>query len=241
MKPTLNVVTFLWKPKPGYRSAFTFEHVNKLYRMVKRHYADPLRFHLITDAQDRVGLDEHVYVTPLWRDYADVPHPHGTHNPSCYRRLRLYSNWARDYFGPRIVQLDLDMVVVGDLRPLWNRPDPFVFWADQLNPHGRINGAMQLITPGARDEIWSRFDPETARVVGRERGKWGSDQGWLAHNFPEGTYGTWGTADGAFSWRVHCKPKGGQLPDGARIVNFHGLEDPWVLAGSVDWIREAYK
>lgn len=234
----IHVVTFLWKPKPGYRSLFTFEHVNTMYRMVKRNYPDKMRFHLITDATDRRGLDDNIGVTPLWSDYANVEHPHGAHNPSCYRRLKLYSDWARQYFGPRIVSIDLDMVITGDLRPLWNRAEPFVFWADQLNPHGRINGAMQLITPGVRDEVWSRFDPTTAQLVGRERGKWGSDQGWLAHMFPEGSHGSFGAADGCFSWRVHCEPKGGVLPPGARVVNFHGPGDPWTLAASIPWIKE---
>lgn len=241
----ISVVTFLWAPKPGYRSKFTLDHVATMARMVRRHYPDAHRFVCFTDQVDKVThcvSDDVPYVlAPLWIDYADVTHPHGSHNPSCYRRLRLYSDWSRETLGNRVVQIDLDMVICGDLRPLWNRPEPFVFWSDQLNPHGRINGAMQLITPGLRDEIWSKFDPILARQVGMERGKWGSDQGWLAHNFPPGSHGSWGAADGCYSWRVHCQPKGGGLPSDAKVVNFHGPGDPWALAASHPWIKEHYR
>lgn len=240
----LAVVTFLWS-KPGYRSQFILEHVATMARMVRRHYSKPHRFICFTDqvpiVTHYVSDDVPYALAPLWSDYADLPHPCGQHNPSCYRRLRLYSNWARERIGPRIVQIDLDMVITGDLRPLWDRPDAFAFWSDQLNRHGRINGAMQLITPGLRDDIWSAFDPAAAWKVGRQPGKWGSDQGWLAHNFPEGSYGVWGAVDGAYSWRVHCKANGGALPADARVVNFHGAEDPWTLSESVPWIKEHYR
>lgn len=238
----LSVVTFLWQ-KPGYRSKFTLEHVATLARMVRRHYPDKHRFVCFTDQVDKpvgcVSDDVPYTLAPLWTELADVPHPWGDHNPSCFRRLRLYSNWAKKALGDRVVQMDLDLVITGDLRPLWNRSDPFVFWSDQLNPHGRVNGAMQLITPGLRDDVWSEFDPTLAAQVGRSKGCWGSDQGWIAHKFAPGSHGSFGAVDGCFSWRVHCKPNGGALPDGARVVNFHGLEDPWTI--DLPWIKKYYR
>lgn len=242
----LNVVTFLWS-KPGYRSKFTLDHVATMARMVRRHYTGKHRLICFTDqlggSEPCFMLDKEAphILYPLWTDYADVPHPTGAHNPSCFRRLRLYSNWAREHIGARILQIDLDMVLTGDVTPLWDRTEPFVFWQDQLNRHGRINGAMQLITPGVRDDVWSGFDPARAAVEGRKEGQWGSDQGWLAANFPPGSHGAFTAQDGAVSWRVHCKPQGGALPAGARVVIFHGAEDPWTLAASVPWIKENYR
>ena len=240
----ISVVTFLWS-KPGYRSKFTEQHVATMAKMVRRNYAGPHRFIAFTDTVKNTAhcVDDDVpyCLAPLWSDYADVPHPMGAHNPSCFRRLRLYSNWAREAIGPRIVQIDLDMVLTGDVTPLWNAPVHFAFWQDQLNPHGRVNGAMQLITPGLRDDVWSSFDPKRAAIEGRKPGQWGSDQGWLAHKFKEGTYGRFTADAGCYSWRVHCKPHGGALPAGARVVNFHGVEDPWTLADSVPWIKEHYR
>jgi hypothetical protein len=242
----LSVVTFKWT-KPGYRSKFTLDHVATMARMVRRHYADKHRFVCFTDDVDKVThcvSDDVPYVlAPLWSEHADVPNPHGPHNPSCYRRLRLYSGWARKALGPRVVQIDLDMVVTGDLRPLWNRPEPFVFWQDQLNRHGWINGAMQLITPGLCPEIWDNFDPANTPKFAKAAGCWGSDQGALAYHFNSDKHrhliGRWGAEHGAYSWRVHCKPNGGELPADARIVNFHGAEDPWTL--DAPWIKEHYR
>lgn len=238
----LTVVTFLWS-KPGYRSKFTRDHVRTMARMVARHYDAPHRFVCFNDLGsifNEAHAGRLIEWRPLWGNHADVTNPHGDRNPSCYRRLRLFSEWARQNIGERILCIDLDMVLVDDVRPLWDRPEEFVFWADQLNPHGRINGAMQLITPGVRDHIWSRFDPAEAQRVGKLPGFWGSDQGWIAWCFQNEHVGGWTTADGALSWRVHCKPVAPKLPGGARCINFHGPEDPWTISG-VPWIAEHYR
>lgn len=243
----LTVVTFMWAGKLGYRSKFSLKHVATMARMVARHYKGPHKFVCFTDAVGGpVSLcidadrERFAYLRPLWTDYANAAHPHGEHNPSCYRRLKLYSEEMRRTLGDRVVCIDLDMVLVGDMTELWDRPEPFVFWEDQLNPHGRVNGAMQLISPGVRDDVWTGFDLTKAQEVGRQRGFWGSDQGWLAHSFPPGSHGAF-RAPECVSWRVHCKPEGGHLPPGARIVNFHGPEDPWALRDSVPWIMEHYR
>lgn len=243
----LNVVTFMWQPKAGYRSKYGMKHVVTMARMIARHYQAPHRFVCFTDAvgepasfcTDAPG-ERFVSLRPLWSEYASATHPHGDNNPSCYRRLKLYSNWARHTIGDRILSIDLDMVITGDVTDLWNDQTPFVFWQDQLNPHGRVNGAMQLITPGLRDDVWSGFDLAEAQRVGRERGYWGSDQGWLAHKFGPDDHGRF-TAPDCVSWRVHCQPNGGALPPGAKVVNFHGPGDPWTLSESAPWIKEHYR
>lgn len=245
----LNVVTFMWS-KPGYRSHFTTEHVRTMARMVRRHYRGQLARLICFNDLGLNGEDGTQYGVewrPLWTEHANVPNPHGAHNPSCFRRLKLYSNWAREHIGARIVQIDLDMVLTGDVTPLWDRPEPFAFWIDQLNRHGFVNGAMQLITPGLRDDIWSSFDPARSGEIAKRAGCWGSDQGWLSYNFKSdkaaGSYGMWGAADGCYSWRVHCKPAGGALPEGARVVNFHGAESPWDIPSSDRpvWIDKHYR
>ena len=67
----LTFLTYKWKPKPGYRSTFTGEHVNILARMVRRHYARPHRFICYTD--DDTGIDPSlVEAREIWTDYADL-------------------------------------------------------------------------------------------------------------------------------------------------------------------------
>lgn len=86
-----------WKPPFAFRTTYKAEHVNVLRRMVARHYPHPHRFVCITD--DAKGIDPGVEVIPVWDDYADIPPPQGGYNPSCYRRLRLFSREMEGFWG----------------------------------------------------------------------------------------------------------------------------------------------
>ena len=234
----LDVVCFKWRPRGGYRSHFTAETVNTLRDMVARHYPAPHRFSCVTD--DARGLDEGIRAIPLWRDHADLPSPHGGNNPSCYRRLKLFSREAAEIIGSRFVCLDLDCVITGDLRPVWDRPEPFVIWGD-TNPRTHYNGSMWLLTAGARAQVWETFDADKSPRRSKAAGQFGSDQGWISACLGGGE-ATWNKADGVYSYRVHLKAGKAPLPESARIVFFHGHVDPWSPAAqSVGWVREHYR
>lgn len=231
----LGVVCWKWAPSNGYRSSFGPEAVNTLRRMVARHYDAPHRFICVTD--DPNGLDREVAVVPLWKDFSDVPSPHGGHNPSCYRRLRAFSPEAAQWFGDRFVSVDLDTVIVGDMKPLWDRPEPFVIWGE-TDPRSFYNGSMWLMTAGARRQVWEQFDPATSPRLAKAAGKFGSDQGFISYLLGKGE-ATWGRTDGVYSYRVHIAPRGGVLPSNAKIVMFHGKTDPWdPSAQKHKWVRQ---
>ncbi len=132
----LTVICWRWAPKGPYRSIFAPETVHRLKAMVARHYPFPHDFLCITD--DPEGL-EGVDTLPLWPEWGDIPAPSGPKNPSCYRRLRLFAPDAKDWAGPRVVSLDLDCVVTGDLTPLWHRPEDLVLYGD-TNPTTYYSG-----------------------------------------------------------------------------------------------------
>ena len=167
----LSVVTFKWAT-PGYRATFTARHVNTLRRMVARHYAKPHRFICITD--DAIGLDEGIEVVPLWDDYRSVQNPTGGGRPSCYLRLKLFDPSIRNQIGDRFVMLDLDCVILGDLSPIFGRPEDAVFWRSpsKLWPY---NGAIMLMNAGARPQVWEDFDPIESPKVTQARGYRGSE------------------------------------------------------------------
>lgn len=230
----LSVVSWKWRPLPGYRSAFAATHVNVLRRMVARHYPTPHRFLCVTD--DAAGLDPEVEVVPLWPDFADVPSPWGPRQPSCYRRLRAFAPDIASVFGDRFVSLDLDVVVTGDLAPLWDRPEDFVIWGD-TNPRTRYNGSMFLLRAGARPEVWSRFHPARSPQQAKAAGQFGSDQGWISYVLGP-KEARWTAKDGVYSYRNEIVPKSGALPSNARIVIFHGAVDPWSKdAWRLPWVR----
>jgi hypothetical protein len=233
----LHIVTVKWSPAPGYRSKFGHETVNAMRRMVARWYPDPHQFWCITD--DSRGIDAGINVLPLWNDYADVPSPHGGKNPSCYRRLKLYASEMKTLIGERFVAIDLDCVITGDLRPLWNRTEDIVLYGD-THPSTHYNGSMTLMTAGCRAKVWETFDPKRSPQLSKSAGQYGSDQGWISYCLGKGE-AKFTQADGVWSYRNHIRNKGEKLPDGARVVIFHGEIDPWhPRAQRLDWVRRYY-
>lgn len=237
----LEVITWFWKPKAGFRSQFTVEHVNILRRMVARHYAAPHRFSVITDTAG--PYDPDIRVIPLWDDYAGLLSLWGPDSPSCFRRLRAFTPEMSEVIGPRFVSLDLDVVICGDLTPVWNRTEDFIIWGED-NRRTPYNGSMWMMNAGARKQVWDRFVQKPAYILDRARaaGFFGSDQAVVSYvlgrNEPR-----WTSEHGVFSYRTHVRPNGGVLPKDARVVFFEGNYDPThpVLQQKSPWIMEHYR
>lgn len=238
-EPAMSVVTFLWKPAPTYRSQFKPEHVNILRNMTWRNFAVPHRFIVVTDFPAS-AFDKRIEVIPLWKDFAELRNPFGPTNPSCYRRLKVFSREAAAMFGPRFVCLDLDVVIVGDMRPLWLRREDFIIWGD-TNPTTAYNGSMILMTAGAREKVWTDFDPAMSPIMTRRNGLFGSDQAWIAYVLGPNEI-RWTNRDGIYSYRNEIGPHKKELPLNARIIVLHGQKDPWSpdLQG-LSWIKQHYR
>lgn len=238
MTAPLSFVTWLWQT-PGYRSTFDAEAVNALFRMVERHYQAPHRKICVTNLPQ--GIDRSIEIVPDREDFINVSNPNGSHNPSCYRRLRAFAPEAGKTFGERLVSLDLDSVIVGDLRPLLDRPEDFVIWGQTDFPKSQwYNGSLWLLRTGSRPKVWTEFNPKISPHQAKRAGKRGSDQGWFSYILGP-REATFSTGDGVYSYRVHVQPKGNVLPENARVVFFHGRHDPWDYAcQQVPWIREHY-
>lgn len=247
----LDVVCFKWKPAPYYRSKFSATSVNVLASMVARNYKKPHRFNCITD--DPKGINENIRIIPLWNDHSHLISAYGSKNPSCYRRLKVFSAEAEQIIGPRFVTVDLDVVITNDLSPLWDRPEDFVIWKS-VTPATYYNGSMLLLKAGTRKSVWEDFHPVKSIQATRAKRQFGSDQAWISLKLgPNET--TWAEEDGVYSWRLHIdgslnkntnryenKVKSRDLPPNARIVMFHGADDPWESkAQSIKWVRENWK
>lgn len=237
MSDPLTFVTFRWQPTPGYRSTFPPESVYALREMIGRHYTGEHRFVCVTDRQDELSGVE---TMPIWTDLCNVPSPFGRSYPSCYRRLKLFSAEAVHMFGPRLVCIDLDMVIVRDITPLFDRPDDFVIWGESDYPGKQAyNGSLWMLRTGTRTKVWTEFDPHTSPRTAWAHGGRGSDQGWLCYILGKNE-AKWTRKDGVYSFRKHIVPTGGKLPPEARIVSFHGKHDPWALLEKYPWIKAHY-
>lgn len=234
----LTVASFKWKPAPAGRAKYRAWHVNRLAEMFRRHLHMPHRFVCVTD--DPAGLE--VEALPLWNDLSNVPNPHGPREPSCYRRLKLFSHEARDLVGERVLWVDLDMVLTGDVTPLFDRTEDVVLLSTNT-PNIPVNGSMVLLTPGAYAEVWEGFDPETSPKLARKAGCYGSDQGWLAYCLKDraAMWKPGPSGDGIYFFGQHLRSMGGRLPEDARIVSFHGRGNPAAdYEQSLGWVRKYY-
>jgi hypothetical protein len=234
----LTFVSWRWRSPVGYRSVFGPETVYALREMIRRHYDRPHRFVCVTDRPEEL---KGVETIRIWEDCAAIPSPFGRHNPSCYRRLKIFAPDAGKVFGERIVSIDLDTVIVRDVTPLFDVDVDFKIWGESDFKTQWYNGSVFMLKTGTRPQVWTEFNEETSPEITKRAGCFGSDQGWINYILGK-KEATWGRADGIYSFRKHVYGQlGGVLPDDARIVNFHGRVDPWHhVAQQFAWVRAHY-
>jgi len=232
-------VCWKWKPPVGYRSKFEPATVNVLHSMLSRHYAKPFELVCVTD--DPAGISPKVRIIKLWSDYAKVPSPHGRGNPSCYRRLKMFSSEAAEFIGKRFVSIDLDVVICRDITALFDHDLDLKMYGDTARgtPY---NGSLIQHTAGTRTQLWEQFNPLISPLLGLKLQYIGSDQAWIGACLgPHEAKFT--KADGVYSYRNQVLPGGGMLPPTAKMVIMHGHVDPWdpLMQRKHSWIREHYR
>lgn len=226
----LSVVCWLWAPRPGYACAYGAEHVNRLRSMVARNLDVDHELVCATDMPE--GIDPRVRIVELPPETGFATHPK---RPNCYRRLRAFAPDAADWLGERILSIDLDTVITGDLTPLVSRRDDFVIYGTPIAA-APYNGSMWMLRAGSRPQVWDRFDPERTPQRTQALGLIGSDQAHIVDVLGRGE-ATWTARDGLLGYmRDVRKANRGLLPDNARAVFFFGPHDP--AKCDDDWIRE---
>lgn len=229
----LTVLTWKWGGK------FAARHVNVLRSMLARRLELEHRIVCVTD--DAAGLDDAIEAIPLPAKYADTPR--------CRRRMRQFDREFARQVGDRILSIDLDVVITGDLTPLVDRPDPLVCW--RVGYAGVFSGSIILMDAGVLDPLWQAFDadPELYARRAAPRGV-GSDQAmlnyFLSRPYQKIRPAVWTEADGIVTFfgkgyerleRRGVGPGYPHLPPGARLVvlgsdDLHVLEEedryPWV-------------
>lgn len=217
----LNFVCFKWKRIPtGFQLPavcdYTPRHVNVLRSMLARHVHLPHRLICVTDEPE--GIEPRVEVVPLWDRCRELG--------GCYNRLWVFSREAGELLGPRFVCIDLDVVLVRDCTPLFDRPESFVINAYNPTRVGEndqyYNGGLFMMDAGARASVWDQFDPETVpEMVQSDPSVIGSDQAWIRIHLGKGE-ARWTNADGVYEARQVRR----RLPQNARLVLFAGKRDP---------------
>lgn len=231
----LSVVTWKWTAPGG--PSFGPEYVNRLRAGLARHLHLPHQLWCITD--EAQGIDPRVRIVPL-------PQLLST-SPRCRRRMRIFDRAFAAPFGDRILTIDLDVVIVDDLTPILDRPEPLVCW---LVRHAHVfSGSFHLQTPGVLQGLWDRFaaDPDGYPRLVQPHGV-ASDQAMLNHYLrtqPAMPY--WTEADGFVTYfgkgyetreSFGVGPTLQRLPLGARIVVLGSADKRAMDTGAYPWIRE---
>jgi hypothetical protein len=219
------VVCFLWfDPNSPRADVYTYDesHVRRLKRQVEAHLAATHEFICVTDRNI-----EGVKTIPLSFD----TFVSGT-------RLAKLMMFAPEgpLVGKRLLYLDLDAIVTGDLLPLVNRSDDLVLWGNPnfgIPGRARYNTSIILHTCGTRSEFWTEFDRGTTLpMVQQDTGWGGTDQAWVSYRAsPNEAH--WTDADGVYGAGRLLRPDGAldgvgtELPPGARIVFTPGRRTPW--------------
>lgn len=226
----IQLVLWLWRDESSPHNKTSPYSVDKVHRaaaMIQANMHDKHEIVCITD-QPADQFASWIRVVPLWSDVSSMPR--------CWRRLKAFAPEMKKLIGPRFAWLDLDMVVLDDISPLFRRKEEVVFWKPGTT-RTPYNGSMVLMTAGSCAQVWESFakDPAKAKTTAYAAGLVGSDQAWwsvvLGPNCPSWTP----EADGVCAYWQNCRPL---PPPNARIVYFPGsLKDngtyvryhsPWV-------------
>ncbi len=216
------------------------DYVNVLYRAVQRHLAAPHRFVCLTNQPE--GIDAGVEIMPI-QDFG-VPEVEWTKR-GCWPKVAL--------FGPGVfaddevaLYLDLDVLVVGDLSPFvdllrdasafytlreWN-PALWRVLPVARRPDRGSQGSVYVWHAGEQRHLFEHFTSHVAEV----RDKYWSDRFYL----PEMARNTrYLPHDWCLSFKNHCLPPWpvnlirpeARIPQGAKIIVFHGRPRPMDVMG----------
>lgn len=209
--------------------------VNRLRAGLELHLALP--HELVCVADDAAGIDRRVRVVPMPTTYA--------HTPRCRRRMQVFSRDFAQQLGERLLSIDLDVVIVDDLTPLLDRPEPLVCW--RVAYAGVYSGSFVLHDAGHLDALWQRFaaDPEGYPAsVSRETTP--SDQAMLNAYLRGQRLPAWTERDGLVTYFgdgyerfAHRGIGPGQphLPAGARLVVLGSADLDVLRSGRYPWVR----
>ena len=239
----MKVLTWLWQQEPNLHN-YDAEKVNVWAAMVSRHLTLPHTIACVTDTPE--GIDPSIEIIPLPEDFADIKLSNWKESkgwPQCYRRLSMFAPDAEQRFGTdRIISMDLDVVICGNLDGLFTHNHPFKIYKGTSDSRP-YNGSLMDIRVGTRPQLYEQFS--FTRAVEARRRYLGSDQAWIAYALGW-IEPTWGKDDGVhffqpgFAKKYLHEDSINPLPQGICLLAFPGFVKPWHLLSS-DWIREHWR
>ncbi len=235
---TVHINCFKWG------ALYSADDVNRLRGIFARQLTIPHVFHCVTNEIENLRSD---IVTHPLPDFSFTGRDCGNG-----RKLAIFMPDFLGLQGKLMVQIDIDMVLIGNVDFLFDRPEDDFMIARGRNQASNTRGhsAVQRLRVGALPHLWGDFLADPDGVVYRcqhHRGAPGhvSDQRYLDWKleempiFEEGSVVYFRQDYSAFASDV--LPDGEAVPpEGARIVSFAGrIEPQMVMNGPYDTCRHA--
>lgn len=162
--------------------AYTPEYVVRLRRMVARYLPEKFQFVCLTD--DPGALPDDVDVLAIPPTHLAVPE----NGRGYWAKVQLF-NRANGFTG-RVLFLDLDVLVVGDLKPIVDAPtslalcdDPFAGVEGERDRYGRqviraFNSSVMAWDAGTCDALYDDWRVDVTQRLS-------TDQDWIAEQRPD--------------------------------------------------------
>lgn len=204
-------------------------YVQRLFNMVHRHLPEHEKVCLTDHRQSELPLGvRRVDVTP-------------DKLPGWWAKMRLYDPvWRTDQ---RVIYLDLDTVIVGDISPLSTMTDPLSICGSFTRAAGhptwpcRYGSCAQVINPSLDDMIWRRFSAKRAEIMARCGGF--GDQMAVEELYPSATILQGVMPRGFFLDRRGLMANRIIQPAETRVVVFGGQVRPHNCG--VKWAQDAWR
>lgn len=233
---TNTIVTWLWPGTGLSRRSFEPHHVEVLASMARRHGFKG-RIVCLNDGPPGDKTVEWMPTPPEAAALGKLRSPEGDRFPACYRRLWMFSEAAK-VLGDKVLLLDVDLVILRDLTPLFDYSEPFVGWLP-LRDWGskrRIGGGIYLMQPGAHTEVWESFKGFESAQIAKRAGYRGSDQAWMSYKLAE-KVPIYPKDSGIYSIRDLRNPE--IVPSDARLVQMNGPIKPW--ESKLSWVKAHWR
>lgn len=200
--------------------SFTAEYVRKLHQMVQRSVRRPYRFVCLTDRPSLISEIETIR----------IPSPAGI--KGWWSKVNLFrSNIG---LSGRILYLDLDTLIVGDLDDIIDYPAPFA-----LAPHAgtfngkdglavvkRFNSSVMVWTYGVNYRLYDDWTPAVAKRLH-------GDQDWCGEQMPN-------AAAMKLEWFPRISELGGNPPNPQAKIVLVKTPKNEVAAQMYPWVKEAW-
>lgn len=164
-----------------------------------------------------------------------VPLDMSRHIPgTCYVRLMLRRPDIGGVLGRRILMTDIDVVVVGNIDTIVDRPEDSVFWRnpnwtpDADCKRAFYQSSIQLFDAGARSFLYTEFQVGVTDLWANRRFG-GREQAWISERL-DWNEAYWDETSGVYgAGRLGDTTSGvtSELPANAKIISCPGNRAPW--------------